>query len=333
MPSILDAVPFPFHLPIAQAIERTLYTFIYRTGPIEAILQHARINCATIPLDLPAYLLWHKILENAANQGKTRALLEAVREEPAYGVAVAQRLDEILGPVPVIEAGGAGPVVWRNPQALTGERNQFVSAKFLERGAQLATSVVRVEVSDSLQVSVGTGFLIKSDVVLTNYHVLYPNGKRATKVTVRFDYDLNLDTSPTPYTEVGAAAATIDGDPTYDWAVVRLINPTTRSAIEFAPASVAAGDRAYIIQHPAGGPKMVVIHENLVRFADGEVVQYLTDTLPGSSGAPVLNSKWQLIALHRQAICVNVGSTREVRNEGIAIGRVRDGLLERGILP
>lgn len=333
---ILDPITFPFHLPQAQALERTLYTFMPRTGAIKATLQRAGISAALIHFDQPAYLVWHEALAVAAVKGKTRALLAAAREEPAYGEAIGQRLEEILGATPVLAIKSPDPVVWRNNEVRTGDAKQFLSAMFLRRGAELAVSVVRLAVevvSGSFsETSVGTGFLIQPDLVLSNHHVLFPNKQSAAKVTVRFDYDLNLDTSPTPYDDVVGISGSIEGNPEHDWAVVRLEQPVSRSWIDLTPGAAQVDACAYIIQHPAGGAKMVALHNNTIRFADGEVVQYLTDTLPGSSGSPVFNNRWEIIALHHQSIAVNVGSRREIRNEGIAIARVRDGLIQRGLL-
>ncbi|QMU57328.1 MAG: hypothetical protein GKR98_03360 [Boseongicola sp.] len=58
------------------------------------------------------------------------------------------------------------------------------------------------------------------------------------------------------------------------------------------------GEFANIIQHPQGRFKEVVLRENRLvnRFEDA--LHYVADTEPGSSGSPVYNSEWKLIALH-----------------------------------
>ena len=61
-------------------------------------------------------------------------------------------------------------------------------------------------------------------------------------------------------------------------------------------------------------------------------MQYLTDTLGGSSGAPVFNEDWLVVALHHWGKTVDVDGTREIRNQGVTIGRVADGLRSHGVL-
>jgi V8-like Glu-specific endopeptidase len=66
----------------------------------------------------------------------------------------------------------------------------------------------------------------------------------------------------------------------------------------------------------------------------GGRVHYLTDTLKGSSGSPVFNSNWEVVALHhRGGWLAEPGSKRMVyRNQGIAIGVVLRGLRAAGLL-
>ena len=49
-------------------------------------------------------------------------------------------------------------------------------------------------------------------------------------------------------------------------------------------------------------------------------VHYKTPTDPGSSGSPVFNQKWQLVALHHAA------STQKQANEGVRIDVIIDAI-------
>src|SRR5262249_21624884 len=98
-------------------------------------------------------------------------------------------------------------------------------------------------------------------------------------------------------------------------------------------AQVKLDDRVYIIQHPKGLPKKIGMHHNLVRYADNRIVQYWTDTEPGSSGSPVFNEAWQVIALHHKAVDAPAGDRIAYRNQGRAIGLIAERLAALRVLP
>jgi endonuclease G len=60
------------------------------------------------------------------------------------------------------------------------------------------------------------------------------------------------------------------------------------------------GMNTNIVHHPDGRPKQVSIRNNylLARGQAGKTLWYSTDTETGSSGAPVFNDDWDLVALH-----------------------------------
>jgi V8-like Glu-specific endopeptidase len=98
---------------------------------------------------------------------------------------------------------------------------------------------------------------------------------------------------------------------------------------------VAAGDRVNIIQHPGGGPKQLAFFHNVVAFADDSRIQYLTDTLPGSSGSPVFDKDWRLVGLHHSGGWLPEPGSKQTyyRNEGININVVLKGLEAANLLP
>jgi len=53
-----------------------------------------------------------------------------------------------------------------------------------------------------------------------------------------------------------------------------------------------------IIQHPRGWPKMISVRNNILQYRTDRTLLYETDTEPGSSGSPVFNDTWELVALH-----------------------------------
>ena len=94
--------------------------------------------------------------------------------------------------------------------------------------------------------------------------------------------------------------------------------------------SVALDDRVYIIQHPHGEVKKLAARHNVVRHVDDVVIQYWTDTARGSSGSPVFDEHWRLVAVHRRWRRIGqLGGADEFRNEGVRIERVREDLVRR----
>jgi hypothetical protein len=51
-----------------------------------------------------------------------------------------------------------------------------------------------------------------------------------------------------------------------------------------------------IVQHPRGEHKQVAFRNNLVSAADATIVRYFTDTDHGSSGSPVCDDHWRVVA-------------------------------------
>ncbi|MBA7705264.1 hypothetical protein ES703_114090 [subsurface metagenome] len=80
-----------------------------------------------------------------------------------------------------------------------------------------------------------------------------------------------------------------------------------------------------IIQHPGGGLKQIAITANQVVDLDDPLVYYTTDTMPGSSGSPVFNDLWRVIAIHHRYDGLKKdtkGNDRFV-NEGIIMSAIR----------
>jgi hypothetical protein len=68
-----------------------------------------------------------------------------------------------------------------------------------------------------------------------------------------------------------------------------------------APAAALSFDadtRVTIVQHPMGDPIKIASGEATAWNSNLTRVRYRTNTLPGSSGSPCLNSRWEWVALH-----------------------------------
>src|SRR5262249_38305730 len=125
------------------------------------------------------------------------------------------------------------------------------------------------------------------------------------------------------------ATSAVEAD---DWTAVRVVGDAEKEwgPLELAPAAIQKEDRVNIIQHPGGGYKQISFFSNVVVYVGGGRVQYLTDTLPGSSGSPVFDRYWNVVALHRSGgWLIEPGTDAKetfYRNEGILIDVVIAGL-------
>lgn len=190
----------------------------------------------------------------------------------------------------------------------------FLPASFLREGARCADAVCRISTSRSY----GSGFLVATrNFIMTNNHVIgtreeaeetvaefgFEHGESKLKVALQprrfFVTDAHLD-----FTIVACDGAEL-GDIT---PIPLLRNPST----------VTRYERVNIIQHPRGRPKEVALHDNEVMRVKDVVVHYSTDTEPGSSGSPVFNNSWDLVALHHAGWHQGDVTT----NEGIRIAAI-----------
>lgn len=193
---------------------------------------------------------------------------------------------------------------------------------FLEQSLHVAQSVAYV----GAYTGSGTGFLITLDLLLTNQHVL-PQVELASGAVFRFNYQENWRGEAQPVQEYRAKPDGIfHASERLDYAVVELEGRPgqTWGWLPLRPREVRRDDRVNIIQHPGGRPKQISLQNNFVEYVGGGVVQYVTSTLAGSSGSPVFDDRWEVVALHHAGgkLAEPTTQRRHYRNEGILISRI-----------
>ena len=221
-----------------------------------------------------------------------------------------------------------------------GDELQPIS--YLERGMIAARAVARVRLGPR---NFGTGFLIAPRVLLTNNHVL-PDRATATGAVAQFRYEIDLaDTELAPveyrflpdelfhtlpaldYTVVAVEALSQAGSvPLSDFGCLPLIETTGK---------VLEGEWLTVIQHPEGGRKQVCVRENQFLKRDTDFIWYSTDTKQGSSGSPVFNNDWYVVALHHAGVPEkrdgqiqynSDGTEKWIANEGTRVSRIVETL-------
>jgi hypothetical protein len=169
----------------------------------------------------------------------------------------------------------------------------------------------------------GTGFLLPGGRVVTNNHVI-ASATEARSATALFDFREALGgpaPTPVPIRLDPKRLFKTNADPDRDCTVVALDAGAAELARWGALTLAVAGPDVHasvsIIQHPEGGPKMVGLSGNLVQSERPDVIFYATSTMPGSSGAPVFDDAWQVVALHQGAGQWSARHDRYVNNRGI----------------
>lgn len=160
-------------------------------------------------------------------------------------------------------------------------------------------------------VGFATGFLIAPRLLLTNWHV-FPDAASARGNGANFFHERNEQ-------EV-AVGKIFELDPDHffvsnerlDFAIVAVkakgvdgtdIADLPQLAMTGSPGKILIGQPIKIIQHPDGGPKTWAVENNqLLDVLDEGFLQYSTDTLGGSSGAPVFSNAWELVGLHHSGV-------------------------------
>lgn len=339
----LDALPFTLSRPGALDLRDLLAAAYFSINTSRQIAESAELILGAINFEQAPDDRWFDILHAAAAQGRLRALVQHAEKDPKIRQYHA-RLAELRGPAPATSPPeGEGPLKKTDDEESGDElriedRPTLLGIAFLQEGLRVAPAVVRIEVTSGADSFAGTGFLISDDLILTNHHVLYPDGVKPGKaVEIWFGYELTFAGAAHVPDSYQGIASSITGDKPFDWAVVRLAEPLRkdypRLGLEPSKPEVAVDDRVYIIQHPFGGPKQIALHHNDVRHVDEEVIHYRTDTEHGSSGSPVFNERWEVVALHHKWVSAGTIAGRRVyRNEGIQIGQVVEGLKRKGIV-
>lgn len=203
---------------------------------------------------------------------------------------------------------------------------------FLSHGLEVSRAVAFLRVQDGAKAWSATGFLLAPSLLVTCHHVV-PEQRLLKGTQARFNYEDDRFGNPLPsstykpppdgffHTEpsLDYSVLELEGRPGDDWGWLRC-----------AESPPGEGDRVNIIQHPAGRPKEIALQSNYVEYSGADTLQYVTATLQGSSGSPVLDDAWRVCALHCRGGPLRRPDTGAYcyTNEGLRIERMLADLPE-----
>ena len=218
----------------------------------------------------------------------------------------------------------------------------FVGVRYLDAGAAAARSIGRVNIRDvrgTLQ-GYGTGFLVSPTLLLTNHHVL-PNSDTARSSVIEFDYQDGVDGKPRPVQMFPLDPARFFlADRERDFALVAVgAEPGTLAQFGFNPLIQAEGkaiigEFVTIVQHPRGDKKQIALRENRIVDIPERFLHYSADTEPGSSGSPVFNDQWEVVAVHHASVRAPQHTEfGGFLNEGVRISRILEFVRAQNLPP
>ena len=194
-------------------------------------------------------------------------------------------------------------------------RNDSVFSNFCELIAIAKRKVARIVVKrGSKTTSYATGFMVSDRLMLTNWHVFNEKTDVADS-EAQFFYELDVfgrEMSPTvfrlasddffysfkdlDYCLVAVAPRDIEGKTDLAAIGYHFLDPT------LGKLGTQEVELMNIIHHPNGTPKQLSIRENRFSKIGDYTIEYETDTAPGSSGSPVFNDQFQVVALHHKSV-------------------------------
>lgn len=231
---------------------------------------------------------------------------------------------------------------------------------FLGSLGRLESQVCRIELGND---ALGTGFLVGPDLVLTNCHVMQAFRHTPTAVSCRFDYrriektrterpGVRFALATTDWLVATSPPASADGKPDgkqptaseLDYALLRLAEAAGDTSKGDAVPK-AANPRGYIrlreqagiplcsapvflLQHPKGSPLKLAVGSMLSQV-NAFRMRYNADSEPGSSGAPLLDYRLDLVGLHQSSDPNFDLGHRPEFNQGVPIALIVGDLRDR----
>jgi endonuclease G len=219
--------------------------------------------------------------------------------------------------------------------------SDFLEVRYLDAGQLAGRAVGRITIRDERERNrgYGTGSLVSPRLLLTNHHVL-ADAATAARSVVEFNYQDDVNRKPLPTQQFGFDPDTFFvTDKERDFTLVA-VRATEEQLAEFgfnplisAEGKAIVGEYVTIVQHPGGEKKQLVLRDQQIVDVPADFLHYMADTAPGSSGSPVFNDQWEIVALHHASVRAPevAAATGGFVNEGVRISRILRAVADRSL--
>lgn len=251
-----------------------------------------------------------RAMSRAAALGDLSALTQYVREHPPAQLNTPKDLGQRKDLLAELYADPAEAKMLYE-RIIQGNELQDIS--FLPRGELVSRAVMRIVLRrpGGGVSGYGTGFLVGDGVLLTNNHVL-PGPEAAALAEAEAFYERDIADRDRIPRRFALDPQLFYTNEALDFTLVGIAPRDLEGRHEIAelgwlpliggPGKASEGEWLTIIQHPGGQRKQLCVRENQLLKRDGDVLWYSTDTLAGSSGSPVFNNDWLVVALHHSGV-------------------------------
>ena len=249
-----------------------------------------------------------KLIEEELDKFVDEAIPEIVKKGNIVGDS-----DNLADRLQLIEDKAPEPAAFAFERAIG--KNDSVYSNFIELIADTKQKVARVVIKEgSRTLGFATGFMVSERLLLTNWHV-FNEKKDVMQSEAQFFYEYDVFGRPKQPVSFrlkpGDFFHSFEG---LDYCLVAVepvdvsgnIQLSSIGYIFLDPATGKLGDEDVellnIIHHPGGDYKQLSIRENQFKKIMATTLWYKSDTAQGSSGSPVFNDQWQIVALHHMGV-------------------------------
>jgi endonuclease G, mitochondrial len=223
--------------------------------------------------------------------------------------------------------------------------NDSVFSNFVELILEAKRKIGRLIIKDDIKnYGYATGFMISEDLLITNWHV-FKTENDVMQSIVQFNYELDITGNPTK--EINFK---IDKNKFFhsckvlDYCIVGVEGQDITNTVKINEIGYLFLDKVdgklgpigkeklNIIHHPLGNYKQLSIRENtFIKILDN-TLWYSSDTAQGSSGSPVFNDQWQVVALHHMGVALKDDKGNYIDKSGKIIPIVEGKIEEKDVV-